>query len=133
MGTMMLKVVGLATTPLEGVVNTGGATPQPGSVDLTQNFIITQLAAFQRVYAGAITDDPVDFGTLATAGAKGLIIKCPVGACTVKLLAGLTTGTLQWPLSPPAYLMYMNPAAGFPTSALVTTTAAATVEFLAVG
>ncbi len=105
----------------------------PGALDLAQDFTITQRADFERVYATAATDDPVDFGTLAVGGAKGVLIKVTLGAATIKFLNGVTTGTLSWPLVPGAYFLYMNPSGGFPTGALVSTPGAASVKFIAVG
>lgn len=105
----------------------------PASVDLGQNFPFTQRADFERVYTGAIADDPVDFGTLNVGGAKGVIVKVTQGAATVKFAVGVTTENIAWPLVPGAYFFYCNPSGGFPTGAKVTTTGAATVKFIAVG
>lgn len=106
---------------------------QSAILDLGASLIYTQRADFERVYSGAIVDDPVDLGTLNVGGARGVLVKVTAGSATIKFVAGLITGTLEWPLVPGAYMLYVNPSAGFPTGALVTTTAAASVKFIAVG
>ena len=106
---------------------------QPAAVDLGQNFIFTQRADLECVYPGVVTDDVVNLGSLATGGAKLVLVKVTQGSATIKFTVGATTETIAWPLVPGAYFLYCNPSGGFPTSAKVTTTAAATVKFLAVG
>lgn len=104
-----------------------GATPSPLSIAATIPF--TGRADFQRVYTGAVVDDVVNFGTLAATGAKGVLVLCPAGACTIKF----NGGTDAWPLAPGAHFEWCNPSTPFPTAALITTTGPATVIFLAVG
>lgn len=106
---------------------------QSAAVDLGQNFPFTQRADFERVYTVAAVDDAVDFGTLATGGAKGVLVKVTLGAATIKFVVGATTETIAWPLVPGAYFLYVNPGGGFPTGAKVNTTGAATVKFIVVG
>jgi hypothetical protein len=106
---------------------------QSAVLDLGASLIYTQRADFERVYTGAVADDPVDLGTLNVGGARGILVKVTAGSATIKFVAGVTTGTLEWPLVPGAYMLYVNPSVGFPTGALVTTTAAASVKFIAVG
>jgi hypothetical protein len=98
-------------------------------LDLTACFPFTQKADFDRSYSGAVTDDEVDLGPLAEEGARGLIVKCPIGTATIKF----NGGDVAWPLGPGAYFLFVNPLAGFPKSAAISTIAAATVKFLAVG
>ncbi len=117
-------VVGKLTIPLED-------SQSVAPIDLGIAFPITARADFSRKYDGAVTDDAVDLGTLAdTPGAKGILVKCIAGTCTVKFNGGNTA----WPLSAAGgHFFWANGAQGFLTDALITTTGAATVIFLAVG
>lgn len=108
-----------------------GQVPAPIALDVT--FPVTQRADFERVYSAAVTDDVVDLGTLAVGGAKVVLIKVTQGAATVKMVVGVTVDNNPIPLNPGAYHLYVNPAAGFPTGAKITTTGAATVKFIALG
>lgn len=118
-----LSVAGAASIPLE---DGGSVAP----IDLTTQLTFLSRADFARNYAAAVTNDPVDFGTLMTGGAKGVIVKCKVGSCTV---AFQSTSGQAWPLAAGGYFLWINPSAAFPTSAFITTTGAAQVVFLAVG
>jgi len=104
-----------------------GQTSAP--IDLAACFTFSQKADYDRTYLDAVTDDEVDLGPLADAGARGLIVKCPIGTATIKFNGGDTA----WPLGPGAYFLYVNPLGGFPRSASISTIAAASVKFLAVG
>jgi len=117
-----LTVAGAASCPF---VDGGAVAPIPLAAALG----FTSRADFQRSYLGAIVDDPVNFGTLAVPGAKGVIVMCTAGSCTIKFNGGLDA----WPLSPGGYFIWINTAQPFPTSALISTTGAAGVFFLAVG
>jgi hypothetical protein len=123
---MTVTVTGKVQVQLED-----GQVPAP--IDLGASFPVTQRADFERVYAGAVTDDVVDLGTLATGGAKLVLIKVTQGAATVKMVVGVTVDLNPIPLNPGAYHLYCNPSAGFPTGAKITTTGAATVKFIALG
>lgn len=101
----------------------------PAKIDLATSIVYTNKAAFDRSYAGAVTDDAVDLGPLEDAGAKGLLVKVVSGSCTLKF----NGSNLAWPLSAGGYMLYSNPSQGFPTGCLITTTGAAAVKFLAVG
>jgi hypothetical protein len=58
------------------------------------------------------------------------MVKCIAGSCTVKF----NGGSDAWPLTTGSgYFLWANSAQGFLTAALITTQAAATVLFLAVG
>lgn len=117
-------IAGKLTVPLEDSVATA-------PIDLGITFTITSRADFSRKYDSAVTDDPVNLGTLGTGpGAKGVLVKCINGACTVKF----NGATAAWPLSANGgFFLWSNGAQGFLTAALISTTAAATVIFLAVG
>lgn len=116
-------VAGKLSVPLE---DTTVAAP----IDLGITFPFVSRADFSRKYDGAITDDPVNLGTLATGGAKGVIVKCIAGNCTIKF----NGGDDAWPLSTGGgFFLWVNSAQGFLTNALITTPGAATVIFLAVG
>lgn len=117
-----LTVAGKASLPLED-----GGTVAP--IDLAVDLTFISDAYFIRDYAGAVTDDSVNFGALAVPGAKGVLVKCLSGACTVKFNAG----TQPWPLAPGGHFFWANPSTPFPNAAAITTTGAARVLFLAVG
>lgn len=103
----------------------------PAPISLAISFPYVPRADFNRKYDGAVTDDPVNLGTMATGGgAKGVLVKCTAGTCTVKF----NGGTDAWPLAAGAgYFLWINSSQGFLTAALVTTTGSATVVFIAVG
>lgn len=103
----------------------------PAPISLAISFPYVPRADFSRKYDGAVTDDPVNLGTLATGGgAKSVMVKCTTGTCTVKF----NGGTDAWPLAAGAgYFLWINSSQGFLTSALITTTGSATVVFIAVG
>lgn len=102
---------------------------QPNAfMDLAQDFVFTQRINFEGVYDIATVDDVISFGTMATGGAKLVLVKSPSGGCTVKFNAD----TLAWPVPPGAYFLYANPSGGFITGMKVTTTGAAKVKILAV-
>lgn len=117
-----LTVAGAATAPFED----GGAV---APINLATSLGFTSRADFSRAYAGAVTDDPVSFGTLSVSGAKGVIAKCTGGSCTIKFNGDVTA----WPLAPGGYFIWINTAQAFPTSAAVSTSGAATIIFIAVG
>lgn len=118
-----LTVAGNLKIPLEDTTATA-------PIDLGIAFPFTARADFSRKYDGAVTDDDVDLGTLAVGGAKGVLVKCIAGSCAVKF----NGANAAWPLSAGGgYFLWMNSAQGFLTAATITTTAAATVVFIAVG
>ncbi len=120
---MSLTSAGKLSIPFED----GGPT---APIDLGLTFTIGGRADFSRVYDASVTDDPVNLGTLAAAGAKGVIVKCSIGSCTIKFNGGLDA----WPLDAAAgFFLWLNSARAFPTAALISTTGPATVLFLAVG
>ncbi len=120
--TQSVTVVGKFSAPFED----GGGS---GTFDLGALFAFTQREHFEAVYTEATTDDPVDFGSLSVGGAKACIVKCTVGACTIKF----NGEALAFPLVPGAYFLYVNPSGGFLTAALVSTVGSATVKLLALG
>ncbi len=119
----ILTVAGSASLPFEHGTNVA-------PVQLAASLGFTSRADFARAYSGAVADDPVDFGTLVAAGAKGLIVKCTAGSCTVKFQ---TNVSIAWPLAPGGYFLWINTAQAFPTAAFITTLGAASVVFIAVG
>ena len=121
-----LTIAGSVSAPLQD-----GQTP--AEADLTQSFVYTKKACLDLVYADVVADDPVTFGTLAVAGAKGLLIRCTAGACTVKIDGPGVTGNLPLPLHAGGFLLYANPAAGLPSGCPITVAATASLEILAVG
>jgi hypothetical protein len=119
----ILTVAGSASLPFEDGTNVA-------PVQLAATLGFTSRADFARAYSGAITDDAIDFGTLSTPGAKGVLVKCTAGSCTIKFEA--IDGT-EWPLAPGGYFLWINTAQAFPKAAFITTTGAASVVFIAVG
>jgi hypothetical protein len=116
-------VSGNAKIPLEDSTATA-------PIDLGVTFPYTGKAEFSRKYDGAVTDDAVNLGTLVSGGAKGVIVKCLAGSCTIKFNAGTTAFPLSASGGP---FLWSNSAQGFITAALISTTGAATVVFIAVG
>lgn len=104
-----------------------GSTPAPISIAASIPF--TQRVDFQRAYVGAVTDEIVHFDTLVAAGAKGVLVLCTAGACTMKFNGAADA----WPLAPGGHFQWCNPSTPFPVSALISTTGPATVIFIAVG
>lgn len=104
-----------------------GSTTAP--IDLAISFTYLNRVDFERDYAAPVTDEVIDFGTLAAAGAKGVLIKCKAGACTIKFDAD----TYAWPLAPGGYFLWHNPSTPMPKTAKISTTGPAHVVFLAVG
>lgn len=115
-------IVGKAALPLED-----GGTVAP--IDLAVDLTYVGRADFRRDYTIATVDDVVDLGTLETLGAKGVLVKCRTGSCTIKF----NGGTQAWPLAPGGLFLWVNTAVAFPTAAAVSTTGAASVVFVAVG
>jgi hypothetical protein len=107
------------------IPNEDGQAPAPFNLDLS--FIYTQKVEVDLSYGAAIIDDPVSFGTMGVGGAKMILVKSPVGGCTVKF----NGGTIAWPVPAGGYFLYANPSGGFVTAALVTVTGVASVQFLA--
>lgn len=118
----------MVVTGSVGIPFEDGGTPAPISLAVSVTF--TSRADFSRAYAGAVANDPVDLGTLTVPGARGIIVKCNAGSCTV---AFQSTSGQAWPLAPGGAFLWANPSAAFPTSAFVTVTGAASVTFIAVG
>jgi hypothetical protein len=118
-----LTVAGAASLPFEDGTNVA-------PIQLAASLGFTSRADFVRAYSGAVADDPVDFGTLVAAGAKGVIVKCTAGSCTIKFQ---NNSSIAWPLAPGGYFIWINTAQAFPNAAFITTTGAASVVFVAVG
>ena len=116
------KVDGAASLPLEDGTNVA-------PVVLTVNMPYTGRADFVRSYAGSVTDESVNLGTLAGPGAKGVLVKALSGACTVKF----NGSTDAWPIAVGGYFLWVNPSTPFPTAVLISTTGPAQILFIAVG
>lgn len=118
-----LTSVGKLSIPLE---DGGPVAP----IDLGLTFVLTARADYSRKYDAPVTDDAVNLGTLASPGAKGVLVKCSIGACTIKFNGGADA----WPIDAASgFFLWLNSARAFPTAALITTTGPATIIFLAVG
>jgi hypothetical protein len=116
----------LVITGLFSLPNEDGQPAAP--INLAQNIVYTQKASFDLSYDAPVTDDVIDLGTLATGGARGLLIKGISGAATVKFNAD----TLPWPVSVGSVFLYANAAQGFPTGVKITTTGPAQLTISAV-
>jgi hypothetical protein len=119
-------VAGTVSVPLED-----GQTPAVSS--LTQAITYTKKATFDLVYADPVIDDEITFGSLVTAGAKGLLIKCTAGSCTIKIDIPGTPGNVALPFNTGGLLLFANPAAGLPSGCHITVGASAALEISAVG
>lgn len=118
-----LTVTGNFNAPLEDSTATA-----PVSLNVT--FAFTGRADFSRAYSGVVTNDPVSLGTLATPGAKAVLVKCILGTCTITF----NGGSDAWPLNAAGgFFLWSNISQGFLTSAAITTPGAATVIFVALG
>lgn len=118
-----LTSAGKLSIPLE---DAGPTAP----IDLGVTFTFLNRADFSRHYETPVTDEVVHLDTLAAAGAKGVLVKCSLGNCTVKF----NGGTDAWPIDAAAgFFLWLNSARPFPTAALISTTGPTTVIFLAVG
>jgi len=107
------------------IPNEDGQASAPFNLDST--FIYTQKVEVDLSYGAAAADQAVSLGTLAAGGAKVILVKSPVGGCTVKF----NGSAIAWPVPAGGYFLYNNPSGGFVTAALVTVTGVATVQFLA--
>ena len=107
------------------IPNEDGGAPAP--FDLKLSFVYTQKVETDLSYSATVTDAPISLGTMATGGAKLVLVKSPVGGCTMKF----NGETIAWPILAGGYLLYANPSGGFITAALVSVTGVATVQFLA--
>lgn len=119
-------VAGTVSVPLED-----GQTPAISS--LAQAITYTKKATFDLVYADPVVDDEVTFGSLVTAGAKGLLIKCTAGSCTVKIDVPGTNGNIALPFNTGGIFLFANPAAGLPSGCHITVGTSASLEITAVG
>jgi hypothetical protein len=118
-----LTVAGALSLPL---VDGGAVAP----ITLAATLGYTSRADFVRNYTGTVVNDAVNFGTLASPGAKGVIVLVTSGSCTIAFQA---TTNEAWPLAPGGYFLWINPSTPLPTSAFITTTGPAAVIFIAVG
>jgi hypothetical protein len=121
--TQALAVQGSLAIPLVD----GGTV---AAISLAASLGFTARADFQRSYTGAISNDPVNFGTLASPGAKGVFVYVGSGSCTI---SWQSDADAAWPLAVGGYFLWVNPQTPFPTSAFITTTGPCNVVFLAVG
>jgi hypothetical protein len=122
--SQQLTISGKFLTPIEDSTVTA-------AIDMGVVMPYTARADFSRKYDSAVTADPVSLGTLTTAGAKAVLVKCILGTCTITF----NGGSDAWPLaaSPAGFLLWCNTTQGYLTSAAVTTSGAATVIFVALG
>jgi hypothetical protein len=121
--SQVLTVAGAASLPYID----GGTV---AAINLATSLGYTARADFVRNYSGAIAADPVNMGTLATPGAKGVLVVCTQGAATIQFQS---TTNEAWPLDPGGYFLWIDTARPFVTAAFITTLAAAAVIFIAVG
>ena len=119
---LTLTVSGAVAIPLQD-----GSSLAP--INLAATLGYTSKSDLTLNYTAPVSASPVPFGTLVTAGAKGLLVVCTAGSCTI----GFNSGTDLWPLAPGGYFLWINTATPFPMAAAITTTGPASVAFLAVG
>jgi hypothetical protein len=101
---------------------------QPAPIDLYLNMMFTEKVNEDRVYAAPIANDPVSLGTMASHGARLVLVKSPVGGCTVKF----NGAAAAFPVPPGGYFLSADPLGGFITAMAITTTGPAKVTILAV-
>ena len=119
------EVKGVVTLPLQS-----GQPPATANIDTA--FVYTKKTNLDLVYAAPVTDEAISFGSLAVAGAKGLLVKCTAGACTLKINGPAITSNIPLPFQAGGYLLYANATEGFPTGCLITVTTTASLEIVAV-
>jgi hypothetical protein len=116
-----LVIVGKLQLPLE-------EGQQPAPIDLSLNMTFTEKVNEDRVYSAAIANDPVSLGTMANGGARFVLVKSPIGGCSVAF-NGAATG---FPAPPGGYFLWADPLGGFIKAMAITTTGPAKVTILAV-
>jgi hypothetical protein len=119
----MAKIVTISGSVSLPQEDGGAAAPY----NLSTNFVYTQKAEFDLVFAAPVSAQAVPLGSLATGGAKLLLVKSSVGGCTF----AANGESIQWPIAVGAYFLFINPTAAFITALTVTTTTAATISILA--
>ncbi len=98
----------------------------PASIDLGLTLPYGQIIESVLNFDAPVSDQAVGLGTLATAGAKILFIKCLSGGCSVKTNAGTAI-----PLAVGGYLHIVNPTSGWLTGLTVTVTGPARIHVMA--
>ena len=116
-----LTVAGKLQLPLDE-----GQAPAP--LDFCLNMAFTEKVNEDRVYAGAIADDPVSLGTMTGGGARLVLVKSHAGGCAVAINGGPT----KFPVAPGGVFYWANPLGGFVNGLAITTTGPAKVTVLAV-
>ena len=122
--TQTLTIVGRASFPLED------DPAVAAQIDLALTMGLSQIMSEKLVYDALVTDQAVGLGTLSTGGAKVLIVKCPVGGCTIKLNASTDAIPVAAGLG---YICIANPSQGWLTALKISTTGPATVRVVALG
>lgn len=115
------KVTGTCSIPQED-----GQTP--ATVDLAVNFDFTQQITADLSYTGAAADDAIDLETMASGGAKALLIKSSVGGCTVKINGAATSIPVG---AGSGFILIVNPSGSTITAVSVTVTGVAKVKVVA--
>lgn len=99
-------------------------TGEQSSESWTDTFTYTQKVCFEKVYSGAVADDPVDFGTINSAKAVFIEVGGGQSAVDVKFNGNATPIAIN---DGDGGYMWVNRNGGI-TQMNVTTTAAATVK-----
>jgi hypothetical protein len=115
-----VTIVGKVSIPLED----GGTT---GTFDLGASFSFTQKMADDFVFDEAVTAQVVSLGSMASAGAKLLLVKSPIGGGIILVNGGtgvaIPAGT--------GYVLIVDPLGSSIMTLAVTTTGPATIKVLA--
>jgi hypothetical protein len=115
-----VTIVGKVSIPLED-----GGTTAP--IDISASFAFTKKMADDFVFDDAVTAQAVSLGSMASAGAKLLLVKSPIGGCIV-----IVNGGTGMPIPAGAgYILIVDPTGGSIMSLAVTTTVPATIKVLA--
>lgn len=100
----------------------------PAPIDLSCSLSFGQKVELELNYDAPVSDQSVPLGTLASAGAKVLIVKCPSGGCSIKLNDDISAKPIP---ASPGGVAWINTVAGWLTALKITTTGPAKVRVIA--
>jgi hypothetical protein len=115
-----VTITGKLTIPLED----GGAT---APIDLSASFTFTKKMADDFVFDDVVTAQSISLGSMASSGAKLLLVKSPLGGGTIIVNGG--TGV---PVAAGGgYILIVDPTGASINTVAITTTGPATIKVLA--
>ena len=117
-----------AVFTLKALIPTDDDPSAPASVDLSVSMAFGQKMDMELNYDAPVVDQVISLGTMGTAGVKALIIKSPIGGCSVKFNDDSTGKAIA--VGSGGHVM-VNPSAGWLTGLKVTTTGPAKVRIIA--